>query len=297
MSFGGSGRSSFGSKGFAGGQKKEKRKKQEFHRHKVKYSEEEHLDFQHLKERTVVALGKLGAQVFSLEPGGYTFENWMTGFTTLLDDFEEKAESTNLPQTYFESRQCITSSLLEPVDTSDLDKETEEVSKQLSEQETTLSKLIENSTNERSKAHEEALSKLAGMKEEHASVGIELDQSKSELEQKKMEKKSAFGRLFKRSEPTLDSLQKKVDSLETRKNELETEIRKFQDEIDASATLHESSELTQARVRISELRSRLGEIEAKKLERTQLSEKRAEVTKELIDVISSINLVESSSEP
>ena len=79
MSFGGSGRSSFGSKGFAGGQKKEKRKKQEFHRHKVKYSEEEHLDFQHLKERTVTALGKLGAQVFSLEPGGYTFENWMTG--------------------------------------------------------------------------------------------------------------------------------------------------------------------------------------------------------------------------
>lgn len=295
MSFGGSGRSSFGNKGFSGG-KKEKRKKQEFHRHKVKYSKEEHVDFQHLRERTVVALGKLGSQVFSLEPGGYTFENWMTSFNTLLDDFEQRARSSNLPQSYLENRQRLTSSLLEPVDTSDLDKETDEISKQILELEASLSKIIGESTTERSKAHEEALSKLRSMKDEHAGIVAELDKTSNELEQKKKEKQSSLSRLFKRSEPTVDSLQKKVRDLLAKSEELDTDIRRLQDEIGATAPLRESGELIETRAKIEELRFKLGDIESKKLQRTQLSEKRAQVTQELSSIISSINLVEDSSE-
>ena len=297
MSFGGgSGRSSFGKKGFSGGQKKEKKKKQEFHKHKVKFSEEEHVDFQNLKERTVASLGKLGSQIFSLEPGGYTFDNWMTSFNMLLDDFEERAEPANLPQNYFENRQRLTSSLLEPIDTSDLDGEINETNKQIFELETSLSQIIEESASERSKAHEEDLVRLRSLKEEQVKNSEELVIARNELEQKKMEKQSVFNKLFKRSEPSVESIQRKVNDLETKSAKLETDIRKLQDDVGATSQFHESTRSSNERAKIEELRSMLGELEARKLETTQLSEKRAHVTKELSEIVSSISLGEPLTE-
>ena len=290
MSFGGgSGRPSFGKKGFSGGQRKEKRKKQEFHKHKLKFSEEEHVDFQNLKERTSVALGKLGSQVFSLEPGGYTFDNWMTSFNLLLDDFEDRAEPSKLPQTYFETRQRLTSLLLEPVDTSELDNQISDANKQLSELETSLSKIVEELASERSKAHEEAVSNLKNVKIEQKKNSDELASAKSKLEQKKAEKQSMFNKLFKRSEPTVESLQKIVSNLEAKSTQLESDIHKLQEQV-GTMQMHESSRSSDVRSEIESLRSKLGELEAKKLETTQLSEKRAQVTKELSETITSISI-------
>jgi hypothetical protein len=293
---GGSGRSSSGSRGFSGAQKKEKKRKQEFHKHKIKYAEEERPDFQHLKERTMVALDRLGHQVFSLEPGGYSLHNWMTSFNLLLDDFEDKAGSSNLPKEYHDKRQALTAELLKPVETSDLDSEIDRLGKEIDDLNQRIAKELQDSGAQRSEAKEQTSSKLSGMKRRQAKVAKELEEAKIRLADAKKEKQSLFKRIFSQSDSPTSSAQRRVSDLETEHANLENDMRELLARSADLSPARESERVTEARSRIQELNADLGELEGTKLEKMQLFEKRERVTKSLAELISSINLPLSEKE-
>jgi myosin heavy subunit len=297
LSFGGgSSRSSSGNRGFSGAQRKEKKRKQEFHKHKIKFAEEERPDFQHLKERTVVALDRLGHQVFSLEPGGYSLHNWMTSFNLLLDDFEDKVGGSNLPKEYYEKRQMLTADLLKPLETSDLDSEIDRLGKEIDSLNQRLSKELENSGAQRVVEKEQTSSRMTDVKRRHAEAKKELADAKVQLDEAKKEKRSFLRRIFLQSDSPINSAQQHVNELEEEQTKLENEMHELQEKSTNLTQAQEAETVTQSRERIQELAAELGELEGTKLEKMQLFEKRERVTKELAEVISSINYVASEDE-
>lgn len=294
MSFSsGSGRSSFNKKGFSGSQKKERKKKQEFHKHKIKFAEgESHLDFEQMKSRVSVALDKLGHQVFSLEPGGYTFQNWMTSFNLLLDDFEDKASGfLDLPKEYHDSRQRLGAELLNPVDVSDLDTEVQNLESEIQSIKLKVSETSGELQAIREKEQKETLSKIDDLKEEESESAKELEGARNELELRKKARKSFFSRLFSNSldNSSIESAQSRLDSIRARKEALNKDLRQLQNS-DKSSTKDLDEELSRLRDSLTSLQQRLGELEAKRLERLQLTEKRAQATAELSAIISSLRI-------
>lgn len=302
MSFGGAGggnrgHSSFGGKGVS--QRKERKKKQEFHRHKVRYVEEEQqLDFPKLKERVSISLQKLGQQVFSAEPGGYSLQDWMKSFNFLLDDFEEKIGPSNLPKDYFAKRQELTVEILKPVDTSDLDIAVEEIQK---EEYQIKQMILEADRARRQKLEEERLSaenKIGTLKKDRESTFQRIEKDKEEARRKKEAeangKQSFFKRLFGSSKNSTTP-----NTPENRRiAEQESEAERIQKEIDVleqeniskaeEADSAHKSDIKEESARLEELRERIGELESIRAERLQLSEKRLQITTTMAEKISQI---------
>jgi len=300
--------SSFGGKG-ASSSKKERKRKQEFHRHKIKYVEEERIDFAHLKERVVTSLNKLGQQVFSAEPGGYTLQDWMKSFNFLLDDFEEKVGPTNLPKEYFLKRQELSAELLRPVDTSDLDQLVEQVRR---EEEEIKARILEHERASRQKLDEERRiteSKIGSLKKERESSLLEIEKEKQDSKKRETEKPpSLFRRLFSRSSSansvyaregssSYSSYEnKRINELEAKANNLQNEIHALRDENESRVARAESvhrDRVDEELERLEALRLRLGELESDRAQRLQLSERRQQVTVAMAEMISKVS-IESS---
>ncbi len=296
--------SSFGGKGSA--QKKEKKRKQEYHRHKLKYVEQEPVDFEHLKTRTTAALQKLGQQVFSTEPGGYSFQDWMKSFNFLLDDFEEKVGASNLPKEYLGKRSELTAELLKLVDTPEIDAELERIRK---EQEDLNNKILQKDL-EKKRAIEqerrETSSKIDSLRKQQRECTVELELAKTSLEEKKKTQKksssssSFFKKLFSsKNSPdpnSVEGITNKIKDLEGKIRDAEEQIGRLQEERNSSIAKADSSDLGHAeteteeeRMKLDSLKLELDELEAKKAERLQLAEKRAEITGAISMMISSIN--------
>jgi vacuolar-type H+-ATPase subunit I/STV1 len=269
---------------------REKKKKQEFHKHKIKFSEEEHVDFENLKMRVSTALDKLGHQQFSTEPGGYTFHNWMTSFNLLLDDFEEKAGPTNLPKEYYDKRRKLTTDLLKPPDNKELDEEIKKI-----ESEIELVRLRIASLNERASKHAEQRRNDKGrriehLKEEQSESQRELEDAEDELE-KGEKKKSRFGRLFSGT-TSLEKIRGKISSLRARNQKITKEIHALE------TKSHPEEEQIDAEMEdqlglLEELNQKIATINLRKEEKSQLQEQRVKTTQELSEIISSIKLTMS----
>ncbi|MHB8567105.1 MAG: hypothetical protein ACYC7D_06390 [Nitrososphaerales archaeon] len=300
MSYGNSGGSSgsrghFGAKGSS--QKKERKKKQEFHRHKIKYVEEQHLDFIELKERVMLSLQKLGQQVFSSEPGGYSLQDWMRSFNFLLDDFEERAGGTNLSKEYFDKRQALTAEILAPIDTSDIDQQAEGIRKE--EDEIKL-KLLEQGIARTQRLDQEkrsADSKIGSLKKERNNALLQIKREKEHVtksEREPVKSPSLFKRFFSRSSTeTLDPNERKIKELEQKAEKLQDEIQALENENDSKTSQANSANKDQIKEeseRLATLRERLGELEASRAQRMQLSEKRERITKAMSEMISTIEL-------
>jgi len=106
--------------------------------HKIRYSEPTKLDDEQLKSRTITALDRLGHQRFTLEPGGYSLENWIKGVNLLLDDFEEKVGVDKLSPEYVERRRELSDCLCTPINVSEIDTD---IDSARSEEDETLRKL------------------------------------------------------------------------------------------------------------------------------------------------------------
>jgi chromosome segregation ATPase len=287
---GGSGKS-FGSRGSAS--KKEKKKKQEFHRHHLKFTPEEHQSLDQLKDRTSLGLQKLGSQVFSSDPGGYGFQNWMTSFNLLLDDFEEKCKPATLPGEYHELRQRLSNVLLEPVLTSDLDLEIKNLEGEISIVGEKIAEVVESSEKVAVDEWHEDEAKIGRLKRERTQVDLDVEDAKEKLEEeKKKRNQSMYRRLFTNSD-ALKPLQAKVDALLSKRQEIEQDLRSLEQD---RQNKHEKVkkleiDISNHRTNLEELRSKLGEAEARKLEALQIVERRSEVTKSMSEMISSLRLV------
>jgi DNA repair exonuclease SbcCD ATPase subunit len=269
---------------------REKKKKQEFHKHKIKFSEEGHVDFENLKMRVATALDKLGHQQFSTEPGGYTFHNWMTSFNLLLDDFEEKAGPTNLPKEYYDKRQKLTADLVKPPDNKELDEEIKKI-----ESEIELVRLRIASLNERTSKHAEQrrndkAKRIEHLKEEQSESQRELEDAEDELE-KGEKKKSRFGRLFSGT-TSLEKIRNKISSLRARNQKITKEIHALETKSNPEEEQIDAEMEDQLGV-LEELNQKIANINLRKEEKSQLQEQRVKTTQELSEIIASIKLTMS----
>jgi len=290
MSFG-SGRSS------AFGEKKEKKKKQEYHRRKLKYVEQEPVDFQHLKERTTAALQKLGQQVFSTD--GYSFQDWTKSFNFLLDDFEEKVGASNLPGEYASKRSELTAELLRLAEMPEIDSELERIRK---EREDLNNRILQKDMEKKRATEEErreTSSKIDALRKQERECTAELEVAKASLEERrKTEKKSSssfFKKLFSSKSPTdpnsVEGITNKRKDLEEKIRDASEQIKKLQEErnnakVDSNL---EHSETEEERTKLDSLKAELDSLEAKKAERMQLLEKRAQLTGVMSAIISGMN--------
>ena len=192
--------------------KKDKKRKQAFHKHKIKLTEENHADFSTLKERVTLALEKLGNQKFSPEPGGYTFSNWMTSFNMLLDDFEEKVGPENLPKEYHESRQTLTAELMKPVDTREIDAEIEKAESEIKSTELDIAKMTSElgmiRENERKNSSE-----IDALRRKRIDSEKELVNAMNDLNSAKKRQKFFSRLLSAKKADEVDSAKSRVDSI------------------------------------------------------------------------------------
>ncbi|MDG6921797.1 MAG: hypothetical protein JRN67_00715 [Nitrososphaerota archaeon] len=271
-------------------QKKDRKKKQEFHKHKLKFTGEEHLDFEQLKSRVSIALDKLGHQMFSLEPGGYTFHNWMTSFNLLLDDFEERARG-HLSKEYYDSRLRLTVELVKPVDTSDIDPDIEKIEAEINATKLEMTELTRES-NSRTDERRHIGSEVDHLKAQMISKQKELaDASESLLALKK--KKSFFSRLISnRRESSIESAKEKIESIQAEIYSTGIKIKELDvKDIDNNQVFDEKLETMNEK--LDALQRRLADWSAKKNERLQLVEKRVETTTILSSIIVSLKVDDS----
>jgi len=284
---GGSGRS-FSNRGSVS--KKEKKKKQEFHKHRLRFASEEHQSLDQLKERVSIGLQKLGGQVFSLEPGGYGFHNWMTSFNLLLDDFEEKCGPTTLPKEYYDTRLKLTSQLLEPVDTSSQDSEIENLQKEIASIEEKIGEIARKSEKVAVEQWRGDEAKITHLKRERSQTNIDIETTKKDLEEeRKKANKSMFKRLFSTSE-TLKPLQVKLDSLVEKLENIENEISSLEEDRSRKQTEMKNydADISDLRAALEQARTRLGEVENQKQEIAQITERRTKVTQSMDEMITSL---------
>jgi len=288
----GSGKS-FGNKGFSS-QKKEKKRKQEYHKHRLKFTPEEHFSFEQLKERVSIGLDRLGNQVFSSEPGGYGFHNWMTSFNLLLDDFEEKCGPRNLPREYFDARLRMSAELQEPVDTTEADTEILRIEKEILSNEENISEIARRSQKEAVEERHEDDSKIQRLKKERTQTDVEIEKAKIALEEeKKKANQSLLKRLFSSSEAVKRS-EEKLDSLITRREGIEENLRIVEEDRlkRQGAIKNFDDEISGLRLTLEDLKRNVGEVESKKQEVMQISDRRKELTKSMSAMISSLHLNE-----
>lgn len=282
MSFSGGSNRSFGRTSSSPAQKRDKKRKQDFHKHKIKFEEHEDLDLDELKSKVSIALEKLGNQVFSNEPGGYTFSNWMKSYNLLLDDFEERVDPAKLPSEYFDARQSLTAELLEPVDTSDIDADIRRCEQESDSTKLHISEALQESQNQLMQQKHE-IEKIEDLKRERNQSVKELEEAQEELEMTRS-KQSFFSRLFSRQSSSVDMLRNRVDSLKERDRGISQNIQQLQD--NKSQQSASNTDLKDLKDRLISLQQEIGELQGRKLEREQLGERRKHITIKLAQMIS-----------
>lgn len=272
------------------GQRKDRKQKQEFHKHKLKFTEEQHLDFEKLKSRVTVALDKLGHQVFSVEPGGYSFDNWMASFNLLLDDFEEKAGPENLPKVYFDARQILTEDLVKPADTADLDWEIQNLETEIASVKNHMSEYMKQDSGNKENRRKIA-SKIERLKREKVELEKKLKEAVDDLNKAK-KKLSVFSKLLSNSKnSSLDSAKKVIEALQSRMVETEENLRELQS-ISQLYTKDFKNELKVLEEKLRSFQQSEAEFIAKKNKKSQLTERRIETTTALSQIISFLKLGE-----
>ncbi|MHB1907315.1 MAG: coiled-coil domain-containing protein [Nitrososphaerales archaeon] len=288
---------SFGNRSY--GERPIKRKKQDFHRHKIKPQETASFDLESQKQRTILSLGHLGEQRFSQEPGGYSFEHWMKSFNLLLDDFENSIGEDKLPKEYFAKRLELTSSLLASNETAELDLEVSKL--EIEERELRTNIALLQAKNKKNKEIEERNQKLTLLEEEKKNALSQLDKANANLlaRRKRIQDSSKlFRRIFgsvssQLNEPNLESLEARVKSAQVKVEAIESKILEQRKKIDQS-TLKSSPEnvgdLDEAKAKLDLLLSNLQDLNQKRSEAKELVEKRKEITRQMADAISKLEL-------
>jgi DNA repair exonuclease SbcCD ATPase subunit len=275
LSFGSeTGRTRSGTKGFSRGEKKQKKKKQDYHTHKGAYHEAERPDPEQVRARTILALDKLGHQVLSTEPGGYDLEHWTKNLNSLLDDFEEKIGGESITDEFRARRREAMAYLSQRSGAGEADGE---VKKLLAEQDEARKALEE--------AERESASRLTSLRDQRDACTKELKAKREELAEiaESRQSRQFFSRIL-RSGPSTKEAEAKVKELEVKLRELEDAIERSRK---ARATA-ESGEAGQAQSRLDAARARLFELQSSRRDEIQLSKEREMAAQTISSIIASM---------
>ena len=254
-------------------------KNQPFHQRKIRIQETPALDLLQLKARTTNALGKLGQQKLSAEPGGYAIENWARGVNVLLDEFEEKAGAQRLSPEYLARRQELNELLSHPVPVQSLDREESELSRGVSEIESRI---------EAERA--QIASRLSGLKAEQARCSDELEMERTRAAAAAAEQgaNSRLGRLFGRKAQTKRP-ESRIGELESRLAALPGEVQEQRRLLGLVDSRSPESRFASEWTQLESMQARLEELQKERLDRTQLVKERVEATGAIADAISRIS--------
>lgn len=255
-------------------------KNQSFHPRKIRISDAPQLNPAELKNRTIIALNKLGAQKFSDGTGGYSLDNWAKGINILLDDFEEKIGEERLPSDYFAKRRELNDVLSKPVSTPLIDAEISEVKQKMAD------------ANGRVEAEKGRLvSRISDLENEQAERSAELEREQERIS-KLVEKRNSgsfFRRLVSRNPESSQDSRSTVDELEARIGALEQEIlekQKLKKSIERHSLESASAEDWKT---LESLQAKLEALERAKSESVQLVRIREEFAASMAETISKIS--------
>lgn len=294
---------SFGNSNRSFGQKSVKKKKQDFHRHKVRPAEEGNKDLSALRERTMVSLLHLGEQRFSSESAGYSFENWMKSFNLLLDDFEDQVGTQNLPKSYFDKRFELTSSLVRAKNApSELDLDISKLREEQSRITREIGMAYDRQKIEREMSDRKE--KIALLEKEKSQAIELLEDAKLNVAQKKKQiadSKKPLRRFFGTSsqgdktplqtlEARVVDMERKVELVEKKISEQKKKIEPYEKDMENSSSASKEVPLVDLQNQLSSIRSKLEELELGQSEKSQLLEDRLEITSKMRDEISRLEL-------
>lgn len=254
-------------------------KNQPFHPRKIRIQQPPKLDHGELKNRTIIALNRLGQQRFSDEPGGYSLDNWARGMNILLDDFEEKMGEGRLPSDYFEKRRELDGLLAKPVSTSSIDRDISEVRRKMAD------------TDGRIEAETKRIaSRIAELRNEQARHSAELAKAQSKTSDPTAGRSSGsfFRRLVARNPGSPQSSKARVEELEAGLGVLNKEILEQQKLLKSVERRSPESPLAEEWKTLDSLQARLGALESERSESVQLAKAREGITASMADTISKI---------
>jgi len=280
-----------GRKGSSAKDKKLRKKKQEFHRHKIHGSEAEKSDdLGELKSRTIAALNRLGHQTFSLEAGGYGLESWMKSFDVLLDDFEEKVGSETPLDAFHAKRAEVTGRLLAPIDFSSIDNQMEEIRRD----EEDLRRGIE-------EERERVIARQNTIESEKLTCVRSLELERRALEELDSARQSRglLSRLLRRSEDPREPIESRKRELEAKIQSLDQEMQGLQRirvSIERHASPPKGAPHEQLWKDLEALRLRSDELRVTKQVMAQRATEREQATTELAEMVSKISVEETEAE-
>lgn len=245
--------------------------------HGEKSSDTLEQDAEYLKNRTIIALGRLGQQKFSPEPGGYSLENWTKVVNLLLDDFEKRLGTENLTSEYVQKRRELTSWLSRPIDLTSIDGDIsatrsneDEIKRKLREVKIqTSSKIVhlKDELNKRSDLLEEKRAKL--------SSGQDMGQRSGSL----------LKRLFGREPSSSASALIEVEQLESDIQALSDEVLKQEKDLKSIERHPFESPWADDWKELVSLQTRLKGLEMERSEKLQLANEREELTTAIANAI------------
>jgi len=248
--------------------------------HKIRYSEPTKLDDEQLKSRTITALDRLGHQRFTLEPGGYSLENWIKGVNLLLDDFEEKVGVDKLSPEYVERRRELSDCLCTPINVSEIDTD---IDSARSEEDETLRKLDGTKIQFASRINE--------LQDELARRSAELEAKKKELpsnETARRQSESLFRRIFSRNSAPANDAFEEVKELESEITTLSNEMHEQQRALKSIERHPWESPCVEEWKKLQVLQAKLERLESEKSEKLQLAKEREELTTSIANAIARI---------
>lgn len=236
------------------------------------------LDTEQLKSRTITALERLGHQIFTSEPSGYSLENWTKGVGLLLDDFERMIGTDKLSPEYLERRRELTAWLSRPVDIS----------------------AIDNSISAVELEKDDIMRKIDGVKAQYSTrigeLQDELPRRSVELEEKKkrlppsgvggQRSESILRRMFGRSsDRSLDDAAEDVKELEAEIRLLTGEMQEQRKALKSIERRPLESPCAEEWKKLRSLAGKLEGLETEKSEKLQLAKEREDLTASIADAI------------
>lgn len=285
MSFGSqTGRTRSGAKGFSSKEKKQKRKKQEFHTHRLGHLQESgSLDLEAVRKRTVLALDRLGHQVLSSEPGGYNLDHWKRNFDSLLDEFVEKIGEERTTEEFRAKRKEAEAYLALPSGSSEFDSEIEKLLKMEEEAKASLEEV-----------KRKAAARLLSLKNEREACIRDLKAKKDKVEELKTADQSRgfFTRRLLKTGVATSKAEAEVKEMESKIGTLDEEIERSRKTraTAAGASGDGDSEYAEAESKLNDARAKLVDVESAKQVALQLAQEREKATQAVAEAISTMRL-------